>query len=367
MMKANGSMNYVEWCELVLRVMGTASEESAQVRNQGIDQDSLARLIWQDSYVEIAQHLKSNEGADIIYDVIFDLYKTLLIDNPNETFFKLTREGRAAAKDIFPIWANACLIRLDSLSESALRIINKHSELPGQHFARVVQVPMNAVHCELADDEMTEEDVWELLRELKALGLAYWDGGLEPEEVQATYNGLLWENRRDQVMGAEFIDRLVNEWETTSVEFKRELRLDTADQKAEFIKDVIGLTNTQASGRRWLIVGFDDKTHAYHSLPDPNVTQNRIETILARYTTPSIEVRYETPIYKGGQVGKLEILREAKKLPHRVAKSLGQKKRIRLDQIFVRHGSQTEEPTSAELEAIHDEAERARKLHVSDE
>jgi hypothetical protein len=366
MMKANSPMDYVEWCELVLRAMGTASEESAQIRSQGIDQDSLAKLIWQDGHAEIAQHLKSNEDADIMYDAVFDLYKTLLIDNPNETFLRLTREGRTAAKDIFPTWRNACLIQLDSHLENALRIINKHSELPGQHFARVGQVPMNTVHCELADDEMTEEDVWELLVELKGLGLVYWDGGREPEEVRATYRGLLWEKRRDQVIGAEFIDRLVNEWETTSVEFKRELCLDTADQRAEFIKDVMGLTNTQASGRRWLIVGFDDKSHAYHSPPDPTVTQNRIESILARYTTPSIEVRYETPVYKGGQIGKLEILRDAKKLPYRVAKSLGQKKRISLDQIFVRHGSQTEEPTNAELEAIRDEAERAQKLHVPD-
>ncbi len=30
-------MDYVEWCELVLRTMGIAGDESAQVRNYGID------------------------------------------------------------------------------------------------------------------------------------------------------------------------------------------------------------------------------------------------------------------------------------------------------------------------------------------
>jgi hypothetical protein len=64
--------------------------------------------------------------------------------------------------------------------------------------------------------------------------------------------------------------------------------------------------------------------------------------------------------YKVGQVGKLEVIRDAKKLPYKVSKSLGEKARIREGQVFVRHGSQTEEPSDAELEGIHEEAERFR-------
>lgn len=64
---------------------------------------------------------------------------------------------------------------------------------------------------------------------------------------------------------AREIDDLVEEWETTSVEFKQELETRTKDQKAEFVKDVLGLVNTKASGERWLIVGFEDETHTYHS------------------------------------------------------------------------------------------------------
>jgi hypothetical protein len=314
-------MDYVEWCELVLRTMGIAGDESAQIRNYGIDQDSLARRVWRESHSEVAEQIETEEGADIIYSVLFDLYKTLLVDDANATFIKLTREGRGAAKEIFPVWENACFIQLDSLLESTLKIINKHSHVPDQYFARVRFVPMNTVHCELDNDQMTQEDVWEVLRELEALGLIWWDGGPEPDEIRATYRGLLWETRRDQVIGSRFIDSLVAEWETTSVEFKRELRLDTADQKAEFVKDVIGLANTQASGRRWLIVGFDDRTRAYRTSRDPTVTQNRIENVLARCTAPHLDVRYETTIYKGEPVGRLEVLRDPKKLPYKVAGS----------------------------------------------
>jgi len=137
------------------------------------------------------------------------------------------------------------------------------------------------------------------------------------------------------------------------------LRLDTADQKAEFVKDVLGLANTQSTGRRWLIVGFDDRTRAYYTSPDPTVTQDRIENILARYTVPHLDVRYETIIYKGGHVGRLEVLRDPRKLPYKVAKSLGENRRISRDQTFVRHGSQTEAPTDPELLDIQAEAARA--------
>jgi hypothetical protein len=355
-------MEYIDWCELLLRTIGNAGDESGEIRNHGIAQESLGQLVWGEQYPQLAAHLKTQEGTDIIYDAVFDLHQTLLVDDSNATLIKLTRKGRSAANDIFPVWENACLIKLEPMMESALKIVNKHSHLPNQYFGSAKLVPMNTVHCELEDEKLTQEDVWEVLGELKNLGLIYWDGGDEPDEVRANYRGLTWQSRRDEVIGVRFINSLVAEWETTSVEFKRELQLGTPERKAAFIKVAIGLANTQASGRRWLIVGFDDKTRAYYGPPDPSVTQNRIETILARYAAPNLDVRYEVLDYKGGQVGKLEVIRDAKKLPYTVSKSLGDeraKSRIIEGQIFVRHGSQTEEPSDAELQSIHDEAERA--------
>lgn len=354
-------MDYVDWCELVLRTIASASQQSAEIRNYGIDQGSLVHRVWGKQHAHLAEHLTAQEVADITYDAVFDLYHALLIDDANAAFIKLTREGRNAAKDIFPVWENACLIKIEPVMENALKIINKHSQLPDQYFARVRLVPVNTVHCELNDDDLTQEDVWEVLGELKDLGLIYWDGGRDPDEIRANYRGLLWETRRSQVIGARFIDSLVAEWETTSVEFKRELQLDTADQKAAFIKVVMGLANTQASGQRWLVVGFDDKTHTYHGPPDPSIVPNRLEAIVAQYAAPNLDLRYEVIDYRGGHVGRLEVRRDPKKLPYKVSKSFGEKNRITEGQIFVRHGSLTEEPSHAELQAIFEEAERARR------
>jgi hypothetical protein len=134
------------------------------------------------------------------------------------------------------------------------------------------------------------------------------------------------------------------------------------DQKAEFVKDILSLVNTKASGRRWLIVGFDDKSHKYYGPPDSKLTQNRIEQVLARYGEPQVDVRYEAVEYRSGSVGKLEVLRDPKKLPYRVKEQMNRDKKppFMPGDLFVRHGSQVEKPTDAELLALQEEGNAAR-------
>jgi hypothetical protein len=181
-------------------------------------------------------------------------------------------------------------------------------------------------------------------------------------DITPTYQGLVWGTRRGFTIESKFIDELVREWETTNVDFKREIGLDTKKQKAEFAKDVLGLATTKSSGRRYMIVGFDDKTRAYYAPPDGTVTQNRMEQILADLTDPVVSIRYEIVDYRLGKVGKLEVIREPEKLPYRAAKDVfddAGKKRLEKGKVYVRHGSQTEAPTTAELAALEDEGLRA--------
>ena len=79
------------------------------------------------------------------------------------------------------------------------------------------------------------------------------------------------------------------------------------------------------------------------------------------YTTLIVDVRYEVVDYRDGPVGMLEVLRYPRKLPYSVARSIGDRKRIEQGDIFVRHGSQVEKPTSLELQALQDEGDQARR------
>ena len=85
---------------------------------------------------------------------------------------------------------------------------------------------------------------------------------------------------------------LVEEWETTTVDFKRELPLGTEKQSAEFARDVTALANPKASGRdRHLVIGFDDKTRSFTTPVDSGITQNRLEQILNVYAKPVPDIR----------------------------------------------------------------------------
>ncbi len=109
-----------------------------------------------------------------------------------------------------------------------------------------------------------------------------------------------------------------------------------------------------------MIIGFDDRSHTYYATPDQRLNQNRFEQLLSMYTTPFVDVRYEVVDYRGGSVGMLEVLRDTRKLPYSSARSIGDRKRIEQGDIFVRHGSQVERPTSLELQALQDEGDQAR-------
>ena len=368
-------MNYVEWCERVLTTLDALSEAQEYVRNHGIDVGRLEKHIWGARYDEITSALREKEYRDVTDDAIFDFEKIGLIEDGTNMFHKLTLNGRAAAKDLFGLWE--AISRTGSLPKAhrmTLETINRLSEKPDEEFARVEMIDEYVIRHELRDlDEsfasLNDRDLAELLRDLKSRGLIFCESGEYPDEARASYRGLVWEQKRDEIANVRIIDKLLDEWETTSVEFKRELYLDTKDQKAEFVKDILGLANTQASGESLLIIGFDDKTRAYHAPPDPKkITADNIERVLAQYTAPVVEIKYETLDYGGrGTVGIIRVRRDRTKLPYKPAASFGDKKRISENQIFVRHGSQTQEATQNEIELLEAEAIRAKPERAVDD
>lgn len=351
-------MDYIDWFMRVLGVIVLESRATLEAREHGVDVSSVARALFGEGFVEQPDYWKSSQFTHLHH-----LFEEMVFAGPLQktkvrTRYKLWDTAYLLVKDPIPFWQSDCKVELEPEQKELLLLINKVSpQMESDH------VWLNSFR----EEQLLQELGWldgrrrllTVANELKERGMVRRIG----VEWRAAYRGLVWETRRGISVETGFIDGLVKEWETTSVDFKRELNLDTASQKAEFVKDVIGLANTKASGRRWMIVGFADKTREYHGPPDPRVTQNRIEQILSEYTTPNVDVRYEVVDYRVGRVGKLEVLRDAGKLPHRVARSLGDKaagdkKRVEAGQVFVRHGSQTEEPTPDEMLALQEESDR---------
>jgi hypothetical protein len=357
-------VDFVEWCDLVLATCFDVTKTSPQARSIGVNEFELAEAL--SAKLDIADFRRQEDYFTSTYhtgmvDAIQSLKAVGFIEDNerSRTYWKISRLGRRHVVDPMPQWIAICQEELDLEHVQLLSLINRLSPRVTSDHAWLEAVENQTVNAELGEwtsdqihDVATELDQWEYIAGVFFLGSTF--------KLEATYKGLVWETRRGFTLISRLIDELVAEWETTSVDFKRELHIDTADEKAEFIKDVLSLANTKASGRHWLIIGFENRSHAYYGAPDPSVNQGRFEQLLSTYTSPFVDVRYDVVDYREGQVGMLEVLRDPKKLPYSVAKSIGDRKRMEQGIIFVRHGSQVEKPTPLEEQALIDEGNQAR-------
>ncbi len=274
-------------------------------------------------------------------------------------FWKATDVGEGALQDKVALWGALCNQNLRPERQELLAVVNRLSQQAAEDYAWVEWVASADMLGELRwSDGM--DLLWPVAEELERLHFVRRHATMGPNvDLHATYRGLVWETRRGWTAEAQEIDRLVEEWETTSVEFKRNIQTNTAGEKAELMKDLLGLANTQASGRRWLILGFDGKTRRYVGSPNAKITQDHLEQLLGEYTRPYLHVAYGVVDYRGSSVGKIEVLRDRRALPYRVKKAVGDDqrgKRIEVDEVFVRRGSQTVRADVDEIAALEAEA-----------
>lgn len=282
----------------------------------------------------------------------------LLDQQQTAGYYKPSQIARNLKSDLVPLWQVICAQELDDDEATLLRVIADLSERRRATYADIDWVQHDDLLTSTGWDYDQAYTIAEELRRRSFIGVSATMGAFRSH---VTYRGLVWLRKQGETTEARWLDDLLREGETTSVEIKREQHTDTKDQKAELVKDLLALANTKTSGSRWLVVGFDDKSFAWHSPPDSKLSQNHLEQLLSVYTEPMVELRYTVTEARGQQFAKIEVLRDASKLPYRVKATLrGEKREIRQDQVFVRHGSQVEEPTEAELNALIEEGQRTR-------
>jgi len=132
----------------------------------------------------------------------------------------------------------------------------------------------------------------------------------------------------------QVLSLIANE-ENENLDFKRQLNLDSATQKAEFIKDVIAIANSSSERGNLLIGIANDK----QLVGIKDLDEERIQQIAHSYISPSVKlscfiIPISTPTLT--LIGVIEITPGKK--PHKVARPID---RLRQDEVFVRRGSIT--------------------------
>jgi hypothetical protein len=340
-------LNYVDWVDVVCR--GFAAARSSSDKMVG----------WRQL---LALMDLPEEAGDAVYQAIEDLDHVGMLDAAEPEWIRDTQNTRAirGGASIRELWPDMTAVSLDPEQEAFLLAAIARSEQDEDRWALMTEVQARDIFADLEWAE-SGHSMYDIATSLDAIGLIDYSGmsggyyGIRP-----TYRGVVRATQRVNTVWQSRIEAMVEEWETTSVEFKEQVPLGTEKRNAEFARDITALANTKASGHdRHLIIGFEDETRTFTTPVADSITQNRLEQVLNGYANPAPEVRYFTVDHPSGTgaIGVIEVHREPARLPHRLKRGGG---KLTPDQIFVRHGSQVEEPTSEELHELIREGERAR-------
>ena len=126
---------------------------------------------------------------------------------------------------------------------------------------------------------------------------------------------------------------LIAEGENERLDFKRELKLHSAREKAEFIKDILSLANS-ARDVGYLLVGVDDSKLIVGAA---NLEEERIQQIASTYITPALSLKcHSLPVALPNFPLVVVIEIRAFRKPHKVGRAI---ESLNQDDVFVRRGS----------------------------
>ena len=361
-------MDYVDWVESVmLSVAGVWSEASERTKLTGLGFVTIADAVVSDCQIDVSK-IKGQALQQAIRSAAKDLEGIGLLDCNRNHFWKLTSEGgKFPAARLSTEWPQIMDMHIDDEERAFLEAVAKTGQELFSGFVGIKEVTGQLIGMELGWEwsSGSKDKCLRIAKQLGGRGMlterAYLGGHID---ISPTYLGIVRVTRQVESDFGKLVRVCVSEWETTNVDFKRELNLSSNKEKAEFIRDVLGLATTKSTGRRLLIVGFDDRTRGFHTSVEATITQERLEQILHAYSEPVPDIRYNRVPWQGGEIGVVEMLREPAKIPYSVKKSLGGKSGIGVGDVYVRHGSHTEQPTPKELLDLKEEGSRARRVAI---
>ena len=145
--------------------------------------------------------------------------------------------------------------------------------------------------------------------------------------------------------------------EGPNIDFKRELVLDTARSKAELVKDIIAIANSEAP-RGYLLIGVDDNKQV---VGVSALNEEQIQQIAYRYITPPVILTCE--LISLSTLGLLSvgiITIKSTNRPHKVVSPI---ERLAQDEVFIRRGSITTKASPEEIIRMHnDQTQLCREI-----
>jgi hypothetical protein len=347
-------MDYLTFVERVLQAAATLVADDYNARQHGVDVREVAQsleLSVEGDFWGSQQRLALLRAVDDLDDL------GLASVSDDFTRIVVTERGRAA-KDL-PLrnsWRQIFdALRLDDEEKALMGAVIARSEQQGDGYAAMAEVTLEDAFGDLGWPADTSRlvSVGGALRGKTCLrGLA------AQFPLRPTYIGVVLATREAETSDQRLLEQLLADWETTTIEFKRELPLRTATQKEEFVRDTLALATTQGQQDRYLIVGFDPKTRAPFGSVDPALRQDQIEDLLTGHVVGQPPgVRYRRVPWASINAGLIEIRRDATVVPYRGAASIRERFGA---EVFIRRLSHVAVATPEDIAALEAESAEAR-------
>lgn len=353
-------MQYVEWVDRVLRAAAVAVLREHDARLIGVSIAEIARSL-ELGIDPMGPDFHGSDQRMAILHAGQDLEQLGLVAPETDYYtIKLTDRGRGGAtatlRTSWPTLFEQVLV--DDEMRQFLRAAVAHSEVRSERFATM----QNTTAKEVFEDLGWSWHLGHAIALTTSLESSHclhaWPTMGGPVEMRVTYIGVVIGTQEQQSRDQQLLRELVEDWETTTVDFKRELALDRQDARLDFAHDVLTLANVQGRQRRALVIGFDPKTREPVMSADPTITQDQLEDIVNAYTTGSPpEMRWRTVPWHAIVAGLLEIVRDPTVVPYRTGGALREKYG---DGVLTRRGTHSALADERELADLEDEAERAR-------
>ena len=261
-------MDFVDWVENVMAATSRAWRTSdAGTKLIGIPTSSILQELGFDVDTRQAD-FRDSKLAQALRDALRNLEHMGLVEAENERNFKVTTMGsKYAIANLATSWSQIMEAYLEPEQIAFLEKVAELGQEPYDQFVCVKDITglqvFNSAGWDWEDDGPVECLV--LAKPLSDVGMveqrSYLGGHID---LTPTYVGIVRATTRQiESEFGQLARELLDAWETTNVEFKRELAVERVGGKVNLIRETLGLATTKSSGRRFLIIGFDDKTRQF--------------------------------------------------------------------------------------------------------
>lgn len=347
-------MDYVEWLDDVMKALGRVWQRTPPgSRTLGVPLG--------DVMAELNLPHQGDGARSILHAPLVELRDLGLVNLESLSFISLTNEGRKfPGATLATAWHSIFDIFLEDGTEPILRALWELGHETDEHgYPRLREVYGSEIEKHLGrawEDDAPGMEYHERFQYLDRLGLVRRRPTLGPPAATLRWAGAVRATRLQASAERRLLAELLAGGEVASVDFKRELKTARPAEKAEFVRDCLGLANAQLAGPRYLVIGFDEDG-TFHPRPTPFPRVGDLEQILHSWTQPTPSLQLTVVPWDGGDAAVLEIQRDPKDLPYLGVKS---ESKLIAGATYTRHGRHTTPADPDEAEDIAAEGVRAR-------